>query len=287
MRPDNVMRHLHDRAIRAHDREGGLVSRTRREPESEAPVHARFRAHTFGYVEAIDLDCVLEVLAEAGGDDGEVEMVVCVGDEVVVGDTLALIRHPDRAAAERIAADLAKAVPISAHPDIDFDPSTALRDISNIAWTSGSTSKHNPAIAAQALHALRDLGSRWLAEEERTGDHPVAVVYRDCDTHELLDALYSMVVVARESRQHQQAQRVLKAYRHLAEVARPEFRQRMQHDFAAMQDVLDQMPSSPGIDHARGELAEALRAASGQRDRGRLNGSPVAAATEPASGSAR
>ena len=102
-----------------------------------------------------------------------------------------------------------------------------------------------------------------------------------------MDALYSMVVAARESRQHQQAQRVLKAYRHLAEVARPEFRQRMQHDFAAMPDVLDQMPSSPGIDLERGELAEALRAASGQRDGGRLNGSPVAAATEPASGSAR
>jgi uncharacterized membrane protein len=265
MRPDNVMRHLHDRAIRAHDREGVLVARTRRAPESEAPVNAEFRAHTFGYVESIDLEGVLEALGEAGeagGEDGEVEFVVCVGDEVVVGDTIALVRHPDRGVAERVAADMRKAVPISAHPDIDFDPSTALRDISNIAWTSGSTSKHNPAIAAQALHALRDLGSRWLAEEERTGDAPVAVVYRDCDTHELLDAFYSMVVVARESRQHHQAQRVLKGYRHLAGVVRPEFLERIQRDFAAMQDVLDQMPASPGIDLEREELEKALRDAS-------------------------
>ena len=262
MRPDNVMRHLHDRAIRAHDREGVLVARTRRAPESEAPVNAECRAHTFGYVESIDLEAVLEALGEAGGEDGEVEFVVCVGDEVVVGDRLAVIRHPDRGAAERVAADMAKAVPISAHPDIDFDPSTALRDISNIAWTSGSTSKHNPAIAAQALHALLDLGSRWLAEEARTGDDPVAVVYRDCDTHELLDAFYSMVVVAGESRQHHQAQRVLKAYRHLARVVRPEFLERIQRDFVAMQDVLDQMPASPGIDLEREELEKALREAS-------------------------
>ena len=287
MRPDNVMRHLHDRAIRAHDREGALVARSRRSSQSAAPVNAEFRAHTYGFVESIDLDRVVAALGRAGGHDGEVEMLFCVGDEVVVDDLLALVRHRDAAAARRICDELQRAVPISAHPDIDFDPSTALRDISNIAWTSGSTSKQNPAIAGQALHALRDLGSRWLAEDERTGPDPVPVVYRDCDTHELLDALYSMVVVARESRQHQQAQRVLKTYRHLASRARTEFVERICADYRAMQVELDQMPASPGIDLERDALAEVLRMTPRQRERVGVNGSSSAAATERAKGSTR
>ena len=286
MRPDNVMRQLHDRAIRAHDREGTLlVSRSRRSSESDAPVNAEVRAHTFGYVESLDLDRVVAALGEAGGDDGEVEMTLCVGDEVVVGDVMALVRHPDRRAAEQIRDRVAKAVPISAHPDIDFDPSTALRDISNIGWTSGSTSKHNPAIAGQALHALRDLGSRWLAEEERSGDDPVPVVYRDCDAHELLDALYSAVVVAGESRQHQQAVRVLQTYRQLACLARPEFADRMRADVEKMQVELDRLPASPGVDAERDHLREALAPAGGQRERIRVPGSWSAA--DRANGRAR
>jgi hypothetical protein len=55
---------------------------------------------------------------------------------------------------------------------------------------------------------------------------------------------------------------VLKGYRHLAGVVRPEFLERIQRDFAAMQDVLDQMPASPGIDLEREELEKALRDAS-------------------------
>jgi uncharacterized membrane protein len=285
MRPDNVLRHLHDRAIRAHDREGVLVARTRRSPQSEAPVNAEFRSRTYGYIESIDLDRVLAALWEAGSADGEVEMLVCLGDGVVVGDSIALIRHPDPEAAQRICEQLAEAVPVSAHPDIDVDPTTALRDIGNIAWTSGSTSKQNPAIAEQALHALRDLGSRWLAEEERTGEDPAPVVYRDCDRHELLDALYSMLVVARESRQHQQAQSVLKAYRHLAGVAQPEFVERIERDVQAVQAELEQLPASPGVDLERETLAEALRVSSSQRLR--VDGSRASRETAPASGSTR
>jgi hypothetical protein len=270
MRPDNVMRQLHDRAIRAHDREGELVRRSRRCSESDAPVNAELRAHTFGYVESLDLDRVAAALEEAGSDDGEVEMLLCVGDEVVVGDVLALVRHPDRRAAERVRDRLVEAVPISAHPDIDFDPSTALRDISNIGWTSGSTSKHNPAIAGQALHALRDLGSRWLAEEERRADDPVPVVYHDCAAHEMLDALYSAAVVARESRQHQQAVRVLQTYRHLAALARPEFAERIRSDVEALKAELDQLPASPAVDAERDRLHDALAPAAGQRGRVRV-----------------
>lgn len=258
MRPDNVMRQLHDRAIAAHGREGRIVERTRRESSCSAPVRAELRAHTFGYLESLDLGRIERALRDAGGSDAEVEICRTVGDEVVVHDVLARVRHPDREAAERIRDQLERALPISPAPDIDFDPSTAIRDISNIGWTSGSTSKHNPAIAAQALHALRDLGVRWLGEGRRTADDPLPVVYPDRDAENLLDALYSAVIVARESRQHQQAVRVLQTYRMLADVAAPPLRDRMRRDVEAMQAELDKLPSSPRVDAARGRLSDEM-----------------------------
>jgi uncharacterized membrane protein len=259
MRPDNVMRQLHDRAVSAHEREGRIVARTRRRSVSTAPVRAEVRSPTFGYVESVDVGRIERVLRDRGeAADAEVEICVAVGDEVVLGDLVARVRHRDAGEAERIRAEVERALPVSPSPDIDFDPSTAVRDISNIGWTSGSTSKHNPAIAAQALHALRDLGARWLPEGERAGDDRVAVVYPDRDAENLLDALYSAVVVARESRQHQQAVRVLQTYRFLADVAEEGLAQRMRRDVAALGQELDHLPASPGVDRERDRLDEAL-----------------------------
>jgi hypothetical protein len=255
------MRQLHDRAVAAHEREGRIVARTRRRSVSDAPVGAEVRSHTFGYVESLDLRRIERALARDGSPGragAEVEVCVAVGDEVVLGDLVARVRHPDAAAAERIGAEVERALPVSPSPDIDFDPSTAVRDISNIGWTSGSTSKHNPAIAAQALHALRDLGARWLPEGERAGDDAVAVVYPDRDAENLLDALYSALVVARESRQHQQAVRVLQTYRFLADLAADHLAERMRRDVAALQDELDHLPASPSLDVERERLDDAL-----------------------------
>ena len=258
MRPDNVMRQLHDRAIRAHEREGRLIRRTRRSAASSAPVRAEVESPTFGFVEHCDLDRLLDALSTAGGVEGEVEIVVSVGDEVVRGDLLARVRHPDPSSAERLAAEVQRALAISAKPDIDFDASTAVRDISNIGWTSGSTSKHNPAIADQALHALRDLGVRWVQEGVRPGDESAPVVYPDRDAENLLDAVYSAAVVARESRQHQQAERVLATYRRLASVATPPLVERIRRDLQALAPELDRLPSSPAVETERKRLAEAL-----------------------------
>ena len=262
MRPDNVMRQLHDRAVSAHAREGRIVARTRRRSMSSAPVAAELRCRTFGYVESVDVERIGRAVGAAPADDmadgAEVEICVAVGDEVVLGDRLARVRHRDPEAAERIRAEVERALPVSPSPDIDFDPSTAVRDISNIGWTSGSTSKHNPAIAAQALHALRDLGARWLPEGERAADDPLPIVYPDRDAETLLDALYSAVVVSRESRQHQQAVRVLQTYRFLVDLAQPELAERMRRDIAALRSELDHLPASPGVEEERDRLDDAL-----------------------------
>lgn len=265
MRPDNVMRQLHDRAVRAHEREARLVARTRRRPESDAPVNAECLCDTFGYVESVSLSRLERALEEAErpGDEGaEIELCVAVGDEVVTGDVMARVRHRDPAVAERLAAAVRRSIEISPSPDIDFDATTAIGDISNIGWTSGSTSKHNPAIAQLAVHALRDLGARWLREQPRPAAHVLPVVYPDRDVDELLGALYSAVIVARESRQHHQAAKVLETYRFLLGFARGAHAVRIRRDIDEMQSELDKLPASPTVEEQRQRLMRTLNGAS-------------------------
>jgi uncharacterized membrane protein len=260
MRPRNVMRQLHDRAVRAHEREGDLVRRTRREPASELPVLATYRSETFGYVESVNLDRIVGLLSATGAataGEPEVELHVTVGAEVVIGDLVASVRHHDERSAEHLRDEVARAVVLSPAPDLDFDASTGVTDIANIAWTSGSTSKQNPAIAAQALHALRDLATRWVAET-RTGDEPCAVVYADNDLDTVLEALYSAIVVAHEAHQQQQAVRVLDAYVAVLGHARGEVADRLQRDLSAMRPLLDELPSSPALDDVRRRVDAAL-----------------------------
>jgi uncharacterized membrane protein len=252
MRPDNVVRQLHDRAIAAHGREGVLVTTTRRTSRSTVPVAAEVHCPTYGFVETVDLK---RLVAALGPDHGtEVELHVTVGAAVVAGDLLATIRHHDRDAAKRLGDEVIRAVPISRTPDIDVDASTAVRDLSNIGWTSGSSSKQNPAIAAQTLHALRDLAARWLAEGDRSGPEPHPVVYRDDDVDTVLEAVYSAMVVAQESHQHQQAARVLETYEMMVDVAHDHHRDRILRDLEAMQPLLDQLPTSPAIDRVRARV---------------------------------
>ena len=265
MRPRNVMRQLHDRAVRAHDREAALVARTRRTSRSRLPVRATYRSRTFGYVESIELQ-VLDgpPAAEPGGDDAdaaqqpEIELHVALGDEVALGDLVASVRARDERTAEQIRDRVARAVTLSPAPDLDFDATTGVRDLSNIGWTSGSTSKQNPAVAAQALHALRDLAVRWTSEGDRTGADPARVVYPDDDVDTVLDAFYSAVVAAHESHQHDQAARVLDAYTAVLACAQGRVADRILDDLQAMRPMLDQLPPSPRLDAARRRADAAL-----------------------------
>ena len=277
MRPRNVMRQLHDRAVRAHAREGRLVRSTRRTSESALPVRAVYRSTTYGYVESVDVHAIagaLERRTDAGDvrDQPEVELHVTVGSEVATGDPIASIRHADDVAARRISRVVDRAVALSPAPDLDFDASTGISDLGNIAWTSGSTSKQNPAIAAQALHALRDLAARWVAED-RAGPSRLPVVYPDRDLDTVLDALYSTLVVAHESHQHQQAARVLDAYLALLEQAHGAVVDRLREDLRAAEPLLQEMPVSPVLAAARRGVDAALDGSAVLRQAGSVDGS--------------
>src|SRR5690348_13831210 len=98
MRPDNVIRGLHDRALLAHERETSLVRRTRRSPRSDLPVLAELHCAAYGYIEAVHLDAIARAVEDAGAtaDNGvEVELCVSVGQAVATGELVARVRHDD------------------------------------------------------------------------------------------------------------------------------------------------------------------------------------------------
>lgn len=268
MRPRNVMRRLHDHAARAHDRERQLVAQTRRESLSRLPVLAVHHSDNFGYVESIDLDRISKALRrEADGQaladvdsarQPEVEVLTPIGTDVVMGDVIASVRHHDEAAAARIARAVARAITLSPAPDLDVDASTGIADLANIAWTSGSTAKQNPAIAAQALHALRDLAVRWVVGTPDPARDRHAVVYPERDVAAVLDALHSCLVAANESHQHQQAARVLDSYLTVLSRAHGTVAERIRDDLARVQPLVEQLPDSAALAAARRRVDEVL-----------------------------
>jgi uncharacterized membrane protein len=261
MRPTNVLRVLHDRALAARKGESELIRRTRRRSSSRHDVAARYVSHATGYVSGIDVDRLEQLVA--GEDDIEVELAVTVGDHVSYGDLLAVVRDGDRDRAERAARRLGRLLHLSKTRDLGSDATTGVDQIGNIAWTSGSTSKHNPEVAREALHALRDLAARWLEPlpEPPAGERDVLpVVYDDSDLDRILDWLYSLAVAAHESHQHMLAADLLDAYTELFGMPLDDHLPRVLRDLRAMAPLLDELPPSPLLDAARerldGELAD-------------------------------
>ena len=229
------------------------MARTRRRPASRLPVLAEYRSPTFGYVESIRPEAMggRACPAPDAAAQPEVQLHVTLGAPVASGDLIASVRAADTRTAERVRHLVGTALTLSPAPDLDFDATTGVEDLSNIGWSSGSTSKQYPAIAAQALHALRDLAVRWISEGDRTGPEPLPVVYPEDDTDTVLDALYSAIVAAHESHQHAQAARVLDAYTEVLAHASGRIETRIREDLTAMRPLLDQMPASPQLDRAR------------------------------------
>lgn len=84
MRPENIVRALHDRALKARRDEHALLGRTRRRAEHGGPVRAFVRARGDGFLTGLDLDAVAEGL---GGSSGmEIRMMVTIGDHIAYDD---------------------------------------------------------------------------------------------------------------------------------------------------------------------------------------------------------
>jgi hypothetical protein len=216
-------------------------------------VAATYRARVTGYVTHVDLRMLASALE--GADDAEICLAVTLGDHVMYGDTLATVLDGDLDRAESLARKVATALSVSPQRDLAHDPTTGIDELSNIAWTSGSTSKQNPEVAREALFAMKDLAARWFAEEEKTpkraADRTVPVVYQDRDRERLLDVLHSMLVVAHESHQTLFAAAVVGAYDSLVHRVDAATKERLCRDLENSGALLDAIPASPALDRAR------------------------------------
>jgi len=252
MRPTNVVRQIHDRILDARRREGRTACRTRRTPASDAPVRITFRSAATGYVTRIDVDRLAEAVGQC--PDGEVRLQVTLGQYVSYGDELARVAAADAVEVEQIEGAVLGAIVLSRQRNLDHDATTGIDELANIAWTSGSSSKHNPEVSREAMYALRDLAARLLdadpaADADQTG--PVLpVVYLDNDLDRVFEVLFSLVIVAHESQQHMEAARVLDTYRRLAERTSGERRERLLRDLDELRPVIDELPDSPVLTNA-------------------------------------
>jgi uncharacterized membrane protein len=252
MRPTNVVRQIHDRILDARRREGRTVTRTRRGPESSAPVRLTFRSSTTGYVTGVDVDALAGAVSNCR--DGEVRLAVTLGQYVSYGDDVASVAAADDVAVEEFENALCEAVIISRQRNLDHDATTGIDQLGNIAWTSGSSSKHNPEVSREAMYALRDLAARLLekdpATEGRAADEVVPVVYPDNDLDRVFEVLFSLVVVAHESQQNMEAARVLDTYRRLVERTTGDLRERLMRDLDELRPLIDELPPSPVLNGA-------------------------------------
>ena len=254
MRPTSVIRAIHDRALTAREEEAVLLRRTRRSSISPHDVAARYRAQVTGYVTHVNLHLLESALADAG--DAEICLAVTLGDHICFGDILATVLDGDFDRAESLARCVGAALSVSPQRDLAHDPTTGIDELSNIAWTSGSSSKQNPEVAREALYALQDLAARWFDDGAPDGSTsfdspPIAVVYQDTDRDRLLDALHALLVVAHESHQTLLAATVVDAYSALLQRVDAPARKRLRSDLTAAAALLDAVPASPALERAR------------------------------------
>lgn len=204
MRPAVIVDAIHDHVLKARQQQLDDLKRTRHEPMHREP-GTLVSSDSDGFVVAIDLDAIGRTLS---GGDAELIVHAGVGSYVAHRQILGELRGVDSVGLEdRVRA----AFTMDRARDIDGDPAYGVEQLANIAWTSISTSKQNPAPGRLVIMALRDLISRTSREDEpaRTVDDELPIVYTPSLLDDLMDALELMAVVCSESMQVQNMAEVL------------------------------------------------------------------------------
>ena len=254
MRPANVLRQIHRQTLKARAMQAHLRRCTLREPRGTGRVTARYLADRTGYVTGIDEESLARALERA--PRAEIRLQVTLGQAITYGDVIATVHDDDEGTARSLADEVRAGILLDQWRDIARDATTGVAEITNIAWTSGSTSKHSPQVARQGLDILKDLTARRFDEDDGADPpvRPLAVVYPDTYLDQLLDSVYGLLVVAHESHQHLTAARVLDVYRALLPQAPADVRCRILADLERGRGLLDQLPPAAMLDSAREAL---------------------------------
>jgi uncharacterized membrane protein len=217
MRPQAVVRSIHELALQAREQELLMLGRTRRWRHSDVarPSHA-VTVHDSGYVVTVDVQKLAQT-AVAAGRDVEVIVEGTLGEYMVFDDVLArLVGVPpnDDSWDDRVRA----AFGLDDIRDVEVESGYAIDQLENIGWAAASSAEQSPQTAIVAIRALRDLLTRWLAagEPDRSDraqrSDELAVVYTDGVVPRVLSSLATITVATAESRQAQTCAELVRAF---------------------------------------------------------------------------
>jgi uncharacterized membrane protein len=258
MRPQTVVRSIHELALRARERELVLLGRTRvhRRTPDGAPERG-VAIPDSGYVVTVDVDRLADV-ARRAGDGVEVIVDGTLGTYVMFGDVVARLAgvDPDD---DRWDDDIRLAFGLDDIRDVEAESGYATDQLENIAWAAASSAQHSPQTAVVTVRALHDLLARWLVAGERDrserSEQPPEepIIYIDGAVPRVLGSLARLTVATAESRQAQTCAQLMLAFAGVAP------RLQSENDRATFDQTLDSC--LPGvIQHAEvPTLAQALQ----------------------------
>lgn len=215
MRPASVVLSIRDLALEARGEQLELLARTHGQAQLPADEDTRTvtTVHN-GYFVGVDLRRLGDALTAA---ETEVEVVfhARVGHHLVFGDVLCDVRGGREEDRRQVAEAALAAITLENLPNIDLDPGYAVDQLSNVAWTTGSSSQQNPEAAMTAITTMRDLINRWTAAGLPPADNygaPLAVAYEDGIVAQALGRLASLLAGASAAGQHQTVAHIITAF---------------------------------------------------------------------------
>lgn len=221
MRPVVIIKAIHDHSLRARANQLPLIRDTRRVPLLQAFFSTPVTADRGGFLVRLDVAAIAKSVADA---ETEVVILPSLGGYVAFGDLIAEIRMAREHDVSELEAVIRMAAALEDQRSLHTDPAYGVAQLATIGWTSISTAKSDPDPGLLTIWRLRDLLARWLQMDAAFGafdDHdanPTApVVYSDNLPEELMRAFESLLVVASESMQHQNASEIYRMFANLFE----------------------------------------------------------------------
>jgi uncharacterized membrane protein len=204
MRPAQIIAAIHDHTLAARREQMQLIDSTRRESNSLGAAGVEVCAQATGFMVAIDTRAIAAAIEGCNGEM-EVQFDVSIGAYLGYHEVFAHVHAALPEDAEQLRKTVERSIRQQREREIQRDPGFGIEQLLDIGWTTGSTSKQNPAPAILAVLGLRDLLGRWSEKEERDwrGSARLAIVYPDNVPQTLLLAFESMAIVASESMQDQ------------------------------------------------------------------------------------
>ena len=263
MRPESVMRSIHELALEARESELRLLGSTTMERKTSLDTPERqVNVLDSGYVVTIDLPQLARV-ANAVGEHSEILIEGRLGEYMVFGDVVARLVGVDPQD-DSHDADVLSAFGIDDVRDVDAESGYALDQLENIAWATGTSAGQSPNTAIAAIRSLSDLLGRWLVSGERDRSdrskepEELPIVYTDGAVARGLAALSNLVVATAESRQAQTCAELIRSFARLAPRLHRSDMEAFQSALDACMPAVIQHPDAPALHNALAELEDAL-----------------------------